>query len=170
MGQSSEQSRLPTLCRGKMPCSWSAAHQGHRKRINNKSKKWFELSPRCQRLWGINPSMPLPRFRRDTQGLGHWKAALLIQLRTRHVPLQAHLCRIIKVESLVCLKCHKADETVSHYLITYMAFATQRGHMERQLSRVAKSVSTFLTNTKAFPCLFKFIHNMRWFQGSIEDS
>jgi len=33
-GMSSEQSRLPTVCRGEMPCSWSAAHQDHRKRIN----------------------------------------------------------------------------------------------------------------------------------------
>ena len=56
-GQSSEQSRLPTLCRGKMPCSWSAECQCHRKRINDKSKEWFEISLRCKRLQGINPSL-----------------------------------------------------------------------------------------------------------------
>ena len=95
-GQLNERRRLPMVCRGEMPCIRSAAQQGHRKMVNNKAKKWFKHSPRCQRLWGIDPSMPSPRFRRDTQGLEHWKASLLIQLRTRHVPLQAHLCRIGK--------------------------------------------------------------------------
>jgi len=68
-GQSSAQSRLPAECRNKLPLSRSAALQSHRKRVNEKMKKWFESSPRCQRLWGINPSMPSLRFRRDTRGL-----------------------------------------------------------------------------------------------------
>jgi len=118
-------------------------------------KKWFEFSPRCQRFWKINFSMPSLRFRRDTQGQEHWKASLLIQLRTGHVPLQAHLFRIGKVESLVCPMCHKADETISHYLTAFMVFTTQRGHMERHLQRASKSVSTLLMNPKAFPCLFR---------------
>ena len=66
--------------------------------------------------------------------------------------------------------CHKADETISHYLTAFMVFTTQRGHMERQLRRAAKSVSMLLTNLKAFPCLFKFIHDTRRFLGSIDDS
>ena len=42
-GESSEKSRLPTACRGEMPCSQLAACQDHRKRINEKSREWFEL-------------------------------------------------------------------------------------------------------------------------------
>ena len=152
-GQSSAQSRLPVACRNKLPLSQLAACQSHRKRVNEKTKKWFESSPRCQRLWGIDPTMPSPRFRKDTQGLEHWKVLLLVQMRTGHVPLQAHLYRIGKVPSPVCLMCHKADETVSHYLVTCMAFATQRGHMERDLRRAAKLVSMLLTNPKAFQSL-----------------
>jgi len=38
-----------------------------------------------------------------------WKASLLVQLRTRHVPLQAHLCRIGKAEFPACPKCNKVD-------------------------------------------------------------
>jgi len=169
-GQSSERSRLPTVCRGEMPCSRSAACQGHRKMVNDKAKKWFKHSPRCQRLQGIDPSMPSPRFRRDTQGLECWKASLLVQLRTGHVLLQAHLCRIGKVELPACLKCNKVDEMVSHYLTTCTAFAIQRGCMERHLRRATKSVSTLLMNLKAFPCLFKYIHDMGRFCRSIDDS
>jgi len=66
-GQSSAQSRLPMVCRNELPFSGSAVHQSHRKMVNDKMKKWFETSPRCQRLQGIDPSMPLLRFRRDTE-------------------------------------------------------------------------------------------------------
>ena len=91
-------------------------------------------------------------------------------MRTGHVPLQVHLYRIGKVPSLVCPMCHKADETVSHYLVTCTAFTTQRGRMERDLRRAAKSVSTLLANPKAFQSLFKYIHEMRRFRGSHDDS
>src|SRR5882724_4829309 len=60
-GQSSAQRRLPVAGRNKLQLSWLAARQAHRKRVNKKMKKWFESSPTCQRLRGINPTMPLPR-------------------------------------------------------------------------------------------------------------
>ena len=41
-GKLSEQGRLPTVCRGEMLLSQLAAFQSHRKRINDKMKKWFE--------------------------------------------------------------------------------------------------------------------------------
>src|SRR5882724_8535118 len=112
MGESSEQCKLPMVCRGTLLTSRSAAHQCDRKWISAKTKEQFELSPRCQRLQAIDPSMPSLRFRRDTQGLECWKASLLVQLRIGHVPLEVNLSRIGKMDSLVCPMCHKADETV----------------------------------------------------------
>src|SRR5882724_8783807 len=107
-GELSKQHRLPAVGRGTFPTSRSAARQCHRKWISAKTKEQFELSPRCQRLWEIDPSMPSLIFRRDTQGLECWKASLL-------VPLQAHLSWIGKMDSLVCPMCHKVDEgTFSH--------------------------------------------------------
>jgi len=73
------------------------------------------------------------------------------------------------VKSPVFPKCHKANEMVSHYLILCKAFTTQREHMERELRKVAKSVSTLLMNLKAFLHLFRFIHDMRRFQRPIKD-
>src|SRR5882724_2446840 len=128
------------MCRGDMPISRSAAHQCHKKQIRIKTREQFELSPRCQRLRAIDPSMPSSRFRRDTQGLERWKGSLLIQLRTGHVPLQAHLNRISKKDSPVCPMCNKADETVSHFLTACAAFTIQRGCMERHLWQATKLV------------------------------
>ena len=68
-GESSEQRRLPAVCRGDLPTGRSAARQCHRKQISVKTKKWFESSPRWHRLQLIDPSMPSSRFRKDTQGM-----------------------------------------------------------------------------------------------------
>jgi len=57
-GEPSERCRLPVVCRGDMPISRSAACQCHKKWISIKMREQFKLSPRCQRLWAINPSMP----------------------------------------------------------------------------------------------------------------
>ena len=91
-------------------------------------------------------------------------------MRIGHIPLQAHLHRIGKVDSLTCPKCHKVDETVHHYLTMCMAYVAQRGYMESHLRRMAKSASTLLTNLKAFPQLFKFIHNTKCFCSSAGDT
>ena len=93
-----------------------------------------------------------------------------VQLKTGHVLLQVHLKRIGKKDSLICQRCHKAEEMVRHYLTECEAFATQRGCMERQLWRAAKSISTLLTNPKAFACLFRFIHDTGRFQGTQDKS
>jgi len=159
-GESSEQRRLPTVCRGDLPTSRSAAFQCHRKQISIKKRKWFENLPRCHKLQLIDPSMPSLKFRKDTQGMEQWKTSLLVQLRMGHIPLQVHLKRIGKTDSPIFPRCHKAEEMVGHYLTECEAFTTQRGHMERQLWRATKSVSTLLMNPKVFTSLFRFIHNM----------
>src|SRR5882724_1543678 len=86
-GESSDKRLLPRGCREDLFQSRSAARQIHAKKTKEKAKKWFEHLPRCQRLQRIDPSMPSSSFRKDTRGLERWKASLLVQLRTRHVPL-----------------------------------------------------------------------------------
>jgi len=93
------------VCRGELLTSRSAAASATGNRFSAKTKEQFEISPRCHRLWAINPSMLSLRFRRDTQGLECWKVSLLVQLRMGHVPLQAHLSRIGKMDSPVCQMC-----------------------------------------------------------------
>src|SRR5882724_5912878 len=111
----------------------------------------------CQRMRGIDPTMPSSNFRMDTQNIERCQASLLIQLRTSHIPPQAHLHRIGKADSPVCHKCCKADKAV--HLTTCPAFAIQRGHMESHLRRASKSISTLLTSPNSFPQLFKVLHD-----------
>jgi len=131
-----------------MPISRSAACQCHKKWISIKMREQFKLSPRCQRLWAINPSMPSLRFRRDTQGLEHWKVSLLIQLRTGHVPLQVHLSRIGKKDSPVCPMCHKVDKTVSHFITACTVLKSREGAW-RGICRGPRSQSACYSQTQS---------------------
>jgi len=168
-GESSPRCRLPTSCRDVIPISRAAAGQGHMKVVKTKAKACFERSPRCQKIWQIDPSTPSARFRKDTQGLPRRQAALLVQLRTGHVPLQKHLHTIGKAESPRCPACHAANETVVHYLLMCLAYARQRKALEGALQRAARSTSTLLANPKAFPHLFKFIYGTRRFCNTLGD-
>ncbi|KAH9886250.1 hypothetical protein C8Q73DRAFT_839981 [Cubamyces lactineus] len=61
--------------------------------------------------------MPSKNFAGLTAKLRRRHAALLIQFRTNHVPLQAYLMRIGKADSAACPTCGAAAETVAHFLL-----------------------------------------------------
>ena len=166
LSQSSPQQQLPLLCKKELPISPSAAWQCHMKKVNTKSVKCFESSPHCQRLWKIDPSMPSPRFRKDTTNIDCWHASMLIQLRTGHIPLQKHLHRLGHANSPSCLACHREEETVHHYIMTCPAYTRQRKWLHGQLRRAASSISTLLANPKAFKYLFRFIHDTGLFRNT----
>jgi len=52
-----------------------------------------------------------------------------------------------------------------HFLLMCPEFAAQRGVMERALQRAPKSISTLLSNLKAFPHLFRFVNNTQQIHG-----
>ena len=107
--------------------------KGHLKKLRAKTVKIFPESLRCQRLRSIDPSMPLPMYRRSTQDLPQNQASLLVQLKMGHIPLQKYLHKIGKVSSSKYLAFWVQDETVRHYLLTCLAYRTQRGQLESVL-------------------------------------
>ena len=115
------------------------------------------------------PSTPLSKFRKTTDQLSRRQAALLIQLRTGHIPLHKHLHRIGKVKSPRCPACISDDESVHNYLLMCPAYAIQRRRTERALRRSTRSINTLLSNPKAFPHIFKFVSDTRRFQTTFWD-
>jgi len=113
--------------------------------------------------------MPSPKFRKDTWHLSRRQAALLIQLRTGHVPLNKHLHRIGRVVSPKCPACPECDESVHHFLFICPRYAAQRRQLEAQLRRAARSIAVLLANPKAFAHLFKYICDMHRFHDTLGD-
>ncbi len=60
------------------------------------------------------------------------QASIITQLRTGHVPLNAFLARIKKVDSPLCPSCHRTNESVLHYLVECPTHQRiQRRHRQR---------------------------------------
>jgi len=132
--------------------------------IKSKATEFLSKSPRYMQLTQIDRSMPSYRFRKISQNLLQVKASLLIQLRT-HVPLQKHLHRIGRANSLKCPACHMRDETIHHYLVACPVHRGPRSQMEKALQWGTWSVGTLLSNPKAFEHLFRYINTMHHLHG-----
>ena len=164
-GVSSPLHQLPLSCRKDPLVSWST-RQSHMKKVNIKSKISFESSSRYQHLCCIDPSMPSSKFRLDTMSTECWHTSMLVQLRTGYIPLQKHLHRIGCMDSPIFPACQSSEETVHHYLMTCLAHNSHRRQLENHLRRAAKSIRVLLTNPKAFPHLFRYIHDMKCFSNT----
>jgi len=156
-GNTSPDDQLPIGLRGRIKTSRSVARQNHFTRIKTDASKQFENSPRYPRLHDIDLSTPSSRFRKSTECLPHEQAALLIQLRTSHIPFRKYLHRIGKTNSPMCQTCTSQRETTHHFLMTCPAYPAARRQMEKRIGRSVRSMKILLTNPKVFPHLSRYI-------------
>src|ERR1700761_4614550 len=140
-----------------LPRSATAAKECFRKLLHKEASEMFAKSPRYQRIYSIDPSMPSNQYRRLTADLSRSKLALLTQLRTGHAPLNKHLHRISRSESPLCPKCHQEDETVKHFILTCPSYERLRNTHLHTLGRGALSLKYLLTSPKALKPLFAYI-------------
>ena len=94
-----------------------------------------------KRLKEIDPSMPAGKHAKYTKFLPRWNAALLIQLRSGHIPLNMYLHRIGKIDSPLCQECRK-NETVFHYLIECRWHSTEENNEDKVEERCTIPQST----------------------------
>ena len=100
--------------------------------------------------------MPSGSYAKLAKSLSRRHAAVLIQLRSGHIPLNKYLHQIGKISSPLCQECGK-NESVFHYLIKCRRYVAQRKKMEGKLKRDARSLKTLLSNPLALTTLFKYI-------------
>ena len=108
---------IPIPLRKTLPRSKSAAHQEFNQKLKNKVIELWKESPRYDRLAQIDPNLKYIAFAKLTHNLHHKRASLLFQLRAGHVPLNAYLHKIQKVDSPICPSCQQFSETVMHYIL-----------------------------------------------------
>ncbi|KAF7966260.1 hypothetical protein HWV62_39401 [Athelia sp. TMB] len=85
------------------------------------------------------------------------QAAIYIQLRTGHAPLNKHLHRIKAKNSPVCTGCDMAHETVKHFLLDCPAYERIRQDTLGVLGTEARSIQTLLSHPVALKPLMKYI-------------
>ena len=159
--QTSTLQRLPQSLKHDIPHSKSASLRAQKEILKHEAVEACRNSKVYPKLHAIDPSTPSKSFAKIVQALPRRQAALLIQLRSGHAPLNNHLHRIGKAESPLCPACHRKNESVHHYLIECREYDCHRNHMTAKLRRDARSLHTLLSNPLAIPTLFKYINDTK---------
>lgn len=148
---------LPTMLRRPLPWNKSAKDMGMMRNLKARAAVVLRTSKQWAGLVKIDPSMPSTRFRKMQVEMTKGQAALYIQLRTGHAPLNKHLHKLKAKDSPVCTGCNMAHETVKHYLLDCPATSRIRAKMMYELGTETRSITMLLSNKKALKPLLKFI-------------
>lgn len=156
--ESSERKHLPAILRKKLPKSASKLKQLRKAEMKRIWKDTWQASKRYRMASKLDPSLPSDRFAQLTAKLPRKHAALLLQLRTGHIPLHYHLHRIGVTPSPLCPACDEQPETVDHYLLRCPAYERHRLALTYELGRTARSIPNLLSNASTIRPLFRYIH------------
>lgn len=157
-GTSTVRKYLPTYLRKPLPSSASRLRQNMAAKLQNDARATWLASPRYTRLSRIDNSLPSKHYAQLTQNIPRRHAALLIQLRTGHAPLNKHLHRINCVPSPLCPRCENAPETVDHYLLFCPAYDRARLGLYFDGGPRTRGLAALLNDRKLLKPLFRYIH------------
>jgi ribonuclease HI len=139
-GRSSPAADLPPLLRKPLPLNADAEKRIYDHEIRAMWKENWLKSPRRPRMEKIDKSFPFTNFRKLLRGHSRAQSSLLIQIRSGHIPLNAHLYKLNCVDSDKCQACHTrrgtipTRETITHFLFDCPAYQDER-HYPRRRSR-----------------------------------
>jgi hypothetical protein len=153
----------PCLRKGRIPDSTSALWRYHNARLDTRAAARWRASPRYQRMAQFDLIEPSKAFVKLADNFNRKQTAMLIQLRTGHIGLNAYLHRIGVEDSSTCKACNMSAETVSHFLREcprYRAARVKRDKAARWFDptthqllaepRFVKHLWTYLDDTRCF--------------------
>ena len=117
----------------------------------------MERLTKTHRLVRIDLNLKYIAFAKLTCNLHCDRASLLFQLRAGHVPLNAYLQKIQKVDSPICPSCQQSRKMVVHYILHCITYKEARKTMFHKAGRDARNLGKLLSTEDLLPHLFKFI-------------
>jgi ribonuclease HI len=153
-GQSSPSMALPLLLRRPLPYSADAEKQLYTQEVKKMWAEQWASSPRHERMTRVDKSFPFTKFRTILHGLSRAQSSLLIQIRSGHIPLNAHLHRLNCVDTDKCQACITrpgtipTKETVTHFLFDCPAYHNERHHLDVTLGRHSRNLEYIMSKEK----------------------
>jgi ribonuclease HI len=174
-GQSSPPLDLPLLLRRPLPHSADAEKQLYTQEIKTMWSEQWNDSPRRARMERIDKSFPFALFRKILHNLSRAQSSLLIQIRSGHVPLNAHLYRLTCVDTDKCQACITrpgivpAKETIPHFLFDCPAYQNERHQLDTTLGRHSRSLEHIMSKEESTRELLHFIGRTERFKETHGD-
>ncbi|KNZ77473.1 hypothetical protein J132_05431 [Termitomyces sp. J132] len=121
-------------------------------------KQHWKKSPWAKAITQFNKTAPSKDYMRIIKPLKCKQSAILMQLRTGHIPLNHHLFRIQRPKTPLCPHCGDLSVVnVKHFLLKCPKYAHKRFiHLTRPLKRKAESTSYLLSAPETLKHLFRY--------------
>lgn len=171
-GTTSQASLLPKLLRKPfLPHSKSATRKGYMAKLKNDARRHQDSKKQMKALrQKLDRSFDPKKYRIAAASLPRRHASLLIQLRSGHIGLNAHLHRIGKRDSPRCTRCAAGSrETVEHFLMFCPEFWWARKRLREEAGHKARNISWLLSSSQALPFLFRYIARTGRFEHGFGD-
>lgn len=162
-GKSSAKPSLPRLLHKPIPANKATLKQTFTKSLSAKQQAMWKLSKRKKAMERIGFTKLGKTFSKLVGTLSRPEAALLIQLRIGHAPLNKYLHRIGKVDRPSCPACNASEEMVAHFIQWCPKYTHERWPLRcaagrRDLLRFA------LNDEKGIRLLMNFIRQTERFE------
>jgi ribonuclease HI len=161
--QGMSSSVLPKLLRKPLPESSAALKATKHQSIREASLHEWISSPRYQKFQNVDPWTTAPALNRLLSNLPRNESSLLVQLRTGHGPLNAHLARIKSTDSPLCPRCHKERETAKHVLLHCPHYSEARHILRTKAKYSALFMRRLLSEPKTISHTMKFLKSTHRF-------
>ena len=174
-GNSSPTDSLPPYLRIPLPRSAAAEKQAYHAELKEMWCEDWEKSIRKERMDRIDAEFPFNKYCKMRDGLTRAQGSLLTQIRSGHIPLNAHLKRIGKSETENCQACTgrrgaiPAKETVTHFLFDCPAYMTEREKMNRKLGRHAGDLKLIMSTIDGIKELLRFVGETKRLRNTLGD-
>ena len=124
--------------------------------------------PQEGRFMQTDPDFPFNSFRKRLFKLTRKQASFIMQIRTKHIPLNYYLKRIGKTDSDKCLKCNgnenpdnvQVTETITHFLFKCQAHDEARQSLVDKIGRSRFTVPKIMKNTDHMKALLTGLEDL----------
>ena len=93
--------------------------------------------------------------------------AIVVQLRTGHVPLNKHLHRIQRSDTPICQKCGVAPESTRHFILECENYTLPRHELRTRLGRGGDRLPSILSSATGLEHLIRYTATTRRFESTM---
>ena len=125
---------------------------------------------RHTRMVRIDKSFPFTKFRMILHGLSRAQSSLLIQIRSGHIPLNAHLYRLNCIDTDKCQACATRQgiaptkEAVIRFLFDCLAYQNERHYLDAALGRLSRNLEHIMSGQESIRELLRYIGRTKGFR------
>jgi len=168
-GKTSAIDALPPLLRNSLPRNASAIKQEFNEWLKTRWWTRWKNSPCHGKISRIDDQFPLTNFSKAREQLTWWQSTLILQIRTRHIPLNRYLHRIKKCENARCDNCYderniEVPESIQHFLFDCKTYEKERREFTRNMGRQSKDLKFIMLKPDVIEKLTRYIISTKRFE------